>query len=148
VERSRRYQLPLSLITLDLDYLKGINDQHGHNAGNEAIRLAARVLTDGVRRFEIVARQGGDEFAVILPNTGASDARQLAERLHKAIGTQVVRGVRLSASMGVASWNESLDAAALVRASDQALYRAKRAGRDRVEVAPLAPPPSITTPSS
>jgi len=136
LERSRRYEMPLSLITIDLDHLKVINDEHGHDAGNDAIRLAARVLTAAVRKFEVVARNGGDEFAVILPSTGPSDARRLAERLRAEIGAQVVHGVRLSASVGVASWSESsVDAAALVKASDEALYRAKRAGRGRVEVA-------------
>jgi diguanylate cyclase (GGDEF)-like protein len=136
LERSRRYEMPLSLITVDLDHLKVINDEHGHDAGNDAIRRAARVLTGAVRKFEVVARNGGDEFAVILPSTGPSDARRLAERLRAEIGSQVVHGVRLSASVGVASWSESsVDAAALVKASDEALYRAKRAGRGRVEVA-------------
>jgi two-component system cell cycle response regulator len=138
LERSRRYGLPLSLITVDLDHLKTINDEHGHDAGNDAIRLAARVLTGAVRKFEVVARQGGDEFAVILPSTGSSDARQLAERLRGEIGAQIVRGERLSASIGVASLSEkSFDAAGLVKASDEALYSAKRAGRDRVAVAVL-----------
>ena len=135
LERSRRYAMPLSLITVDLDHLKVINDEHGHDAGNDAIRLAARVLTGAVRKFEVVARLGGDEFAVILPSTGASDARRLAERLHAEIGAQVVHGVRLSASVGVATWDgAALDAAPLIKASDEALYRAKRAGRNRVEV--------------
>jgi len=143
LERSRRYELPLALLTVDLDHLKVMNDRHGHSAGNEAIRMAARVLTAAVRKFEVVARQGGDEFAVILPSTGASDARQIAERLRREIGAQSVHGVKLSASIGVATWDKTLDAAALVKASDEALYRAKRAGRDRVEVAPLAPRPTI-----
>jgi diguanylate cyclase (GGDEF)-like protein len=135
LERSRRYKLPISLIIVDLDHLKVINDAHGHDAGNEAIRLTARLLTGAVRKFEVVARQGGDEFAVILPNTGPSDARRLADRLHGLIGGESVRGVRLSASLGVASQNKtSLDAAALIKAGDKALYRAKGAGRDRVEV--------------
>ena len=116
LERSRRYAMPLSLITVDLDHLKVINDEHGHDAGNDAIRLAARVLTGAVRKFEVVARIGGDEFAVILPSTGASDARRLAERLRAEIRAQVVHGVRLSASVGVASWSDrSVDAAALSR---------------------------------
>jgi diguanylate cyclase (GGDEF)-like protein len=143
LERSRRYNLPLSLITLDLDHLKVINDRHGHEAGNDAIRLVAGVLTGAVRKFELVARQGGDEFAVIVPNTSASAAGQLAERLREAIGTQAVLGQRLSASIGLASWEtegregRSLEAAALVKASDEALYRAKRGGRDRVESNPM-----------
>jgi diguanylate cyclase (GGDEF)-like protein len=143
LERSRRYNLPLSLITLDLDHLKVINDRHGHEAGNDAIRLVAGVLTGAVRKFELVARQGGDEFAVIVPNTSASAAGRLAERLREAIGTQAVLGQRLSASIGLASWEtdgregRSLEAAALVKASDEALYRAKRGGRDRVESNPM-----------
>ena len=136
LERSRRYGLPLSLVTVDLDHLKSINDEHGHDAGNEAIRLTARVLAGAVRRFEVVARQGGDEFAIILPSTESSDARLLAERLRGEIGAQVLRGERISASFGVASWSEAFcDAPTLVKASDEALYRAKRAGRDRVSVA-------------
>ena len=140
LERSRRYELPLSLITLDLDHMKAINDEHGHDAGDDAIRLVAKILTGAVRKFELVARQGGDEFAVILPNTGASDARQLADRLREAVGAQTVSGVNLSASVGLASWENGkgrrerhFDVAALLKASDEALYRAKRAGRDRVE---------------
>jgi diguanylate cyclase (GGDEF)-like protein len=135
LERSRRYRLPLSLMTVDLDDLKVINDQHGHAAGDDAIRLAAKVLMGAVRKFEVVARLGGDEFAIVLPSTISSEARQLAERLCGEIRALIVQGDRLSASIGVASWNErSIDAAALVKASDEALYRAKRAGRDRVEV--------------
>jgi len=140
LERSRRYELPLSLITLDLDHMKAINDQHGHDAGDDAIRVVAKVLTTAVRKFELVARQGGDEFAVILPNTGAAEARQLAARLQATVGAQSIFGVKLSASFGLACWRNGggkqashLEAAALLKASDEALYRAKRAGRDRVE---------------
>ena len=139
LERSRRYALPLSLILLDLDHMKAINDQFGHDAGDDAIRLVAKVLTEGVRKFELVARQGGDEFAVILPNTGESNARQLADRLRQAVAAQSVSGLKLTASLGLASWEHShaaknpIEAAALVKAGDEALYRAKRAGRDRVE---------------
>ncbi|MDB4979309.1 MAG: response regulator receiver modulated diguanylate cyclase [Myxococcales bacterium] len=136
VARSRRHHLPLSLLAVDLDHLKLINDAHGHDAGNDALRLAANVLAGAVRTFEVVARQGGDEFAVILPNTAASAARALAERLCGELHALVVHGERLSASIGVASGIDgSLDAAALVKASDEALYHAKRAGRGRVEVA-------------
>jgi two-component system cell cycle response regulator len=134
--RSRRYALPLSLVTVDLDHLKSINDEHGHEVGNEAIRLTARVLAGAVRRFEVVARQGGDEFAIILPSTSSSDAGLLAERLRGEIGAQILRGHALSASFGVASLSEAFcDAPTLLKASDEALYRAKRAGRDRVAVA-------------
>ena len=86
-----------------------------------------------------MARQGGDEFALILPNTRASEARRLADRLRAAVGAQAVLGVKLSASIGLASWENGggndprVEASALLKASDDALYRAKRAGRDRVD---------------
>jgi diguanylate cyclase (GGDEF)-like protein len=140
LERSRRYELPLSLITLGLDHLKAINDEHGQGAGDDAIRLVSRVLTGAVRRFELVARRGGNEFAVILPNTGAADARQLADRLLDAVGAQDILGRKLSASIGLASWenrngrNEKhVEVEAFLKAGDDALSRAKRAGRDRIE---------------
>jgi two-component system cell cycle response regulator len=135
IERARRYRQPLSLITLDLDHLKTINDEHGHDAGDQAIRLVAQVLKATVRSFEVVARQGGDEFAVLLPNTNAQEAEQLAERLRAEVASRSVRGLALSASIGVASRDaeHDLDARTLVKASDEALYRAKFAGRGRVE---------------
>jgi diguanylate cyclase (GGDEF)-like protein len=136
IERARRYGQPLSLITLDLDHLKTINDEHGHDAGDHAIRLVAQVLKGAVRSFEIVARQGGDEFAVLLPNTNASEAARLAKRLRAEVASHTVHGVKLSASIGVAARDSGhdLDDKSLVKASDEALYRAKYAGRNRVEV--------------
>jgi diguanylate cyclase (GGDEF)-like protein len=136
IERARRYRQPLSLIMLDLDHLKTINDEHGHDAGDHAIRLVAQVLKAAVRSFEVVARQGGDEFAVLLPNTNAQEAERLAERLRSEVASRSVEGVSLSASIGVASRDPTrdLDAKTLVKASDEALYRAKYAGRGRVEV--------------
>jgi diguanylate cyclase (GGDEF)-like protein len=137
IARGRRYGHPLSLILLDLDRLKLINDEHGHDAGNEALRTVAEVLRTAVRRFETVARHGGDEFAVVLPNTTNQEAARLAQRLCQKVADRTVRGVRLSASIGVAS-RDALDdggAAALLKASDEALYRAKRAGRGCVESA-------------
>lgn len=134
LSRARRYGHPLSLITLDLDHLKTINDEHGHDAGNEAIRKVGEVLKSTVRSFEMVARQGGDEFAVVLPNTGKAEAESLARRLCQRIAEQSVRGRPLSASIGVSSRepDDGADVGALQKASDEALYRAKRAGRGRV----------------
>jgi diguanylate cyclase (GGDEF)-like protein len=139
IERARRYGQPLSLITLDVDHLKMMNDEHGHDAGDDAIRLVAQVLKGAVRSFEIVARQGGDEFAVLLPNTNTVDAERLAQRLLAEVTSHKVRGVTLSASIGVASRDNrfDLDAKSLVKASDEALYRAKYAGRGTVRVSRL-----------
>ncbi|MDB4979310.1 MAG: Sensory box histidine kinase/response regulator [Myxococcales bacterium] len=140
IERSRRYGLPLSLIVLDLDHMKVINDQHGQAAGDEALRMIARVIAKTVRSCELVARQGGDEFAVILPNTGAEEARKAAIRLHVAVGAQTILGWKLSASLGLVSWQNRGGAAErhvqspnILEASEEALDRAKNAGRDRIE---------------
>jgi diguanylate cyclase (GGDEF)-like protein len=141
IERSRRYDEPLSLITVDLDNLKRINDEHGHPSGNDAIRAVARVLRNAVRAVDTVARQGGDEFAILLPNTGRTEASRLAERLRAQVASQTYCGQKLSISVGVASREgaDGCDLKSLVQASDDALYRAKRAGRDRVEAAPTQP---------
>lgn len=135
LERTRRYDLPLSLITIDVDDLKRINDEGGHAAGNEAIVTVARILKNAVRKFETVARQGGDEFAVLLPNTSAHEALTLAERLRVEVSRAEIRGRPLSISLGVAAREKgdaTTDVRALVEASDHALYRAKRRGRNRV----------------
>jgi two-component system cell cycle response regulator len=139
IERSRRYGLPLSLVVLDLDHLKVINDRYGEAVGDDAIRLVARAISKTVRSCELVARQGGDEFAVILSNTGASAARKLAIRLHESVGAQTVLGEKLSASIGLVSWEHrggaerQIQSPAILKASEEALDRAKRAGRDRIE---------------
>jgi diguanylate cyclase (GGDEF)-like protein len=136
MERAQRYDQPLSLLAIDVDDLKGINDESGHPAGNRALQLIARVLKGAVRSFDLVARQGGDEFAILLPNTAAREALALAERLRAGIARQRIRGRPLSASIGVAARERGLGPStvrALFEASDQALYRAKRGGRNRVE---------------
>jgi two-component system, cell cycle response regulator len=135
LERAQRYDLPLSLLTIDLDDLKGINDELGHGAGNDAIRLVASVLEGAVRRFETVARQVGDELSILLPNANEAEALQLGERLRHGVAERNVRGRSLSISIGVASrepGDEPTSVRKLVDASDKALYFAKRSGRNRV----------------
>lgn len=135
LERARRYDRPLSLVTVDVDNLKRINDEGGHSAGNEAIVTIARILQSAVRKFETVARQGGDELAILLPNTTAEEAMHLAERLRHEVSQAIVRGRPLSISLGVAArekGDDTTDVRALVERSDEALYRAKRRGRNRV----------------
>lgn len=92
LDRARRYNHALSLLTIDLDGLKRINDELGHGVGNDAIRIVASVLEGAVRKFETVARQGGDELSILLPNAGGAEALLLAERLRGEVARRSVRG--------------------------------------------------------
>lgn len=135
LDRARRCDQPLSLLTIDLDDLKGINDTLGHGAGNDAICTVASVLEGTVRKFETVARQGGDELSILLPKTSAAEAVKLGERLRTEVAQHTIRGRALSISIGVASrehGDEDMTVQKLVEASDNALYLAKRSGRNRV----------------
>jgi diguanylate cyclase (GGDEF)-like protein len=139
IERSRRFHTPLALVMLDLDHFKEINDEHGHQQGDEVLARVADVLRAFSRDVDVPSRYGGDELAVILPGTDSAGAEQLAERMREAVeGLEVpaVNGgaaLTLRASFGVAAVPESAaDKATLIAAADAALYRAKRAGRSRV----------------
>ena len=140
IERARRFHTPLALVMLDLDNFKQINDEYGHQQGDEVLALVADVLRDFSRDIDAPARYGGEELAVVLPQTGAEGAAQLAERMREAVDRLEVPRVdgdgmlHLQASFGVAALPESaVDRGGLIAAADAALYRAKRAGRNRVE---------------
>ena len=140
--RSRRYGSPVALIVIDLDHFKRINDEHGHLVGDKALVHASRVLAACVRDVDLIARHGGEEFAVLLPMTDAAGAAEVAERCGRRLADTplIVDGIgpiRVTASMGVASCKgtECEDLDVLLRVADAALYRAKGAGRDRVEMA-------------
>jgi diguanylate cyclase (GGDEF)-like protein len=138
--RTRRYGGSLSLIMVDLDHFKAINDTFGHEAGNAVLKHTARHLQRSARETDVVARYGGEEFAIICPATGLGDARQLAERVRASFG-QYVRlsehpQLVVKASMGVAGAEDSRVNSVndLINLSDQALYHSKCGGRDRVTV--------------
>jgi diguanylate cyclase (GGDEF)-like protein len=140
--RSRRYDLPLALILADLDHFKRINDEFGHQIGDQALAHAARIMAGAIRDVDVIARHGGEEFAILLPMTDATGAAEVAERCARRLAdtpliTDGVGPIRVTASMGVAgcagSTCGSIDE--LLRAADAALYRAKEGGRDRVELA-------------
>jgi diguanylate cyclase (GGDEF)-like protein len=134
VARSRRYSHPVCLLLLDLDDFKAVNDTHGHEAGDEALRALAKVIQSGTRGIDTGARIGGDELAVLLPETDFGHAQEVAERLQRAVRALTVPGVgRLTASFGLAEFPASAaDERELFAAADRALYEAKRAGRDRI----------------
>ena len=139
IRRARRQSTALSLIMLDLDHFKSINDEHGHDGGDEVLLHAARCLRHNLRREDHVARLGGEEFVAVLPGISHSSAAEIAEELRACLARLTVRHerqeIRLSASFGVATllptdstWLE------ILRRGDRALYIAKEQGRDRVEV--------------
>jgi diguanylate cyclase (GGDEF)-like protein len=134
MERAKRYGHYLSLILLDLDHLKKINDQLGHQAGDKAIREIGQVLNKLHRRTDSAARYGGEEFAVIISHVPPRGAMIAAETWRGAINEIFIEeNWRLSASLGVATWPVHADNAAdLIRAADTALYKAKNGGRNRV----------------
>ncbi len=140
VERHRRYSTPLSLLMIDIDYFKHYNDTNGHLAGDEVLKAIALLIERGVRQTDIVARYGGEEFSAILTNTGRNGAFEIAERVRRNVADTRFPNERdqpnkdLTVSVGVATISSSLFALTdLIREADHALYRAKKAGRNRVE---------------
>ena len=141
-QRARRYERWLSLVMLDLDGLKTVNDRHGHAAGDAALRAVAQVLRDSVRDTDLPARLSGDEFAVLLPETDAGAALPLAERIRAEVAAfQVpVEGgaVGITVSLGlVSAEGQALpELPRFLRLADEALYRAKADGRNTLAVSP------------
>ena len=141
VAQATRSRSSLTAITLDLDNFKRINDRHGHDVGDAVLRAAAVALTRTLRASDFVARAGGEEFVVLLPDTGLDGALVVAENLRAALLAMTVPGLdaAVSGSFGVAVHPEdAADADSLLRAADRALYAAKRSGRNRVEAAAAA----------
>jgi diguanylate cyclase (GGDEF)-like protein len=142
VSRTNRYDLPLSVCIMDIDHFKRINDSYGHPVGDEVLKQLCHLLRNKVREVDLFARYGGEEFVMILPNTGAQEARLLAERLRKAVeecSIVIESGGRLelncTVSLGLTTAaGRKCESQQLLREADEALYRAKAAGRNRVEV--------------
>ena len=138
---AKRYNRTFSLLMVDSDNLKKVNDTHGHEAGDRLIQLVARCIRDNLRTTDIVARYGGDEFMCLLPETGSAGAGVVAERIRKRIAETALdtghQAVATSVSIGVAAYREHGDAFdALARNADRALYASKAGGRNRVTVYP------------
>ncbi|MES0873896.1 GGDEF domain-containing protein [Sinimarinibacterium thermocellulolyticum] len=140
IERARRFAEPLSLMLLDIDHFKRVNDTHGHEAGDRVIQTLAQTCVASARKIDLVARLGGEEFAILLPRANKEPAAEMAQRLRRLIGEQRVpigggREIAFTVSIGVASLRPTTrDLAELLRNVDAALYKAKREGRNRVEL--------------
>jgi two-component system, cell cycle response regulator len=138
VNRARHEKRPFALAIVDVDRFKSINDTYGHRIGDVVLRFAAAALKSQLRQYDFVGRFGGEEFLVLLPGCDAASARAVGERMREFIASQQAAvgtdAVQVTVSVGIAvTLNGSASADALVEAADAALYRAKEAGRNRVE---------------
>ncbi|MFC7531110.1 diguanylate cyclase [Actinoplanes sp. GCM10030250] len=135
--RAGRNHAPLSMLLLDIDHFKNINDTHGHNGGDRVLVEVTHRLRELVRPGDVVARYGGEEFAVLLPNTGPAAAREIAERVRRGVSSAPIavadsRTARVTVSVGIAGMPGTATTDELVLAADRALYAAKNAGRNQV----------------
>jgi diguanylate cyclase (GGDEF)-like protein len=141
---AERDRTELAVVMIDLDHFKQFNDDHGHPAGDEALRVFSRVVRSLVRDSDVVSRYGGEEFILAFRGAGLAEAEMKAEMLRQAIEQTVIeigpgRYARMTASFGVAATERKpIDRKSLVSLADAALYRAKERGRNRVETAPSA----------
>ncbi len=142
VSASRRYGRPLSILLIDIDHFKNVNDTHGHQAGDRVLVALGKILTETLRESDTLARYGGEEFLIITPHTPVSGATKVAERLRMRVESHEfsligeaspMRAIRATVSIGVASLGDGVDnVEKLIKAADKNLYRAKEAGRNRV----------------
>lgn len=141
IKRCQRYGSVLSMIFLDLDYFKNVNDTHGHLIGSKVLIEMARLLLQNLRTVDIIARYGGDEFVVILPETNVQTAHRITQRLHKSLYEHVFLeedglDLKITASFGISGYPEHAQTKRdLVRLADQAMYTAKNNGRNQICVA-------------
>lgn len=136
LEEFRRIDKPVGLMIFDLDHFKQVNDTHGHDVGDEVLRAVAGCLKDMTRYHDVVARLGGEEFAVVAPNMDHEMLVRLAERIRKGIAAMPIMSgnvrLRITASVGLAVWDRKESAEEFFRRADKQLYQAKRQGRNRV----------------
>jgi diguanylate cyclase (GGDEF)-like protein len=135
LKRHHRLHHPLSVLMFDIDYFKKVNDQHGHAVGDEVLRILCERATVHTREIDILGRYGGEEFAVLLPETEVKEALEIAERLRVAAAEPMHIGdleLRISISVGVAAAHYDQSLSHLLQRVDTALYQAKREGRNRV----------------
>jgi diguanylate cyclase len=141
MHRALRYSTPLSLVMVDLDHFKRINDNFGHRVGDTVLVSFARIVSQQVREVDVVGRLGGEEFAILLPNTDVAEAVRVTERIRLAVANSKLESngqvIQYTASFGIATFSgHEVSLGGFMDRADVALYKAKRYGRNRVELAP------------
>jgi two-component system cell cycle response regulator len=138
VEQAVTRAKPLTVLVLDIDYFKSINDSHGHDAGDDVLREFAVRIRKSIRGIDLACRYGGEEFVVVMPETDMAVATMVAERLRRRNAgdpfpiQEGARKIEVTISIGIAGLGRGDTAASMIKRADQALYRAKRDGRNRV----------------
>ncbi len=140
IDRADRYDHDLSLILLDLDHFKLINDDHGHVVGDQVLQQVGQLLSTEIRSSDFAGRYGGEEFIIVTPEVETEEAAELAERIRTSLeqiefeGNEENENFKVTCSAGVASYDESLSPKALITRADQAMYYAKGEGRNQVRL--------------
>jgi diguanylate cyclase (GGDEF)-like protein len=139
INRAKRYKEDFSLSMLDIDYFKRVNDRYGHLTGDEVLEKIAALIRQNIRDTDIAGRYGGEEFIIILPQANLSSARVVAERIRSMIESAEMKDsagnvFAITVSQGLSGWERGEDAHSLISRADEALYKAKENGRNRVEI--------------
>jgi two-component system cell cycle response regulator len=139
VEQAAARGKPIAVLVVDIDYFKAVNDNHGHDAGDDVLREFALRIRKSIRNIDLACRYGGEEFVIVMPETDMAVATMVAERLRRRIASELftiqqgARNLEVTISIGIAALGGASDnAAAILKRADTALYRAKRDGRNRV----------------
>lgn len=139
IERAMRYHKEFSVILMDIDHFKVVNDRLGHQAGDEVLRNIADIVRSGVRAADLVGRWGGEEFVVISPETDIGGSLTLAEKIRTRLeSADLGESGRRTASFGVTAFEDGDDVESIIARADAGLYAAKQRGRNRIEMAPAA----------
>lgn len=133
LEKQSRMPLPLALIILDIDHFKKVNDTYGHNVGDEVLKGISRLINNNIRKTDTLARWGGEEFVILLPNTTAENGFLVADNLRLLIEQTIIPPVpKITCSFGVTQFEENDDIGTFVKRADEGLYTAKQTGRNKV----------------
>jgi len=141
INRAKRYKEDFSLSMLDVDLFRRVNDRYGHLTGDEVLEKIATLIRRNIRNTDVAGRYGGEEFIILLPLADLSSAMVVAERIRSVIESTEMKDsggnvFAITVSLGLSSWEPAEDAHSLISRTDEALYKAKENGRNRVEISP------------